>query len=210
MTEASRQALSILRNTGNFQWEIALFLVLVIYVYAVEIQKRNWDAILIGLLFISGDFIWEIINALILHFTGFAPLWSTPGNTSFLLLVGINIEIFLLFSITGIIFVKLLPEDRNVRILGVPNRIFIPFAVGVFSILVEIALNRFQALVWDYRCWGNWPHIWSLIINYMVPYFLVCWGYFNVSTRGKAAVLGVFTAVNVTAWIVFVNLLGWI
>ena len=210
MTEASLQALSILRSTAHFQWYIVPFLVLVIYVYAVEIQKRNWDAVLIGLLFISGDFIWEMINALILRFTQYAPLWSTPGDTAYLILVGINIEIFLLFSITGIIFVKLLPEDRHIKIMGLPNRIFIPLAVGAFSICVEILLNRFNALVWEYRYWGNWPHIWSLIINYMLPYFLICWGYFNVSTKGKAVVLSVFMAINVISWIVFVNILGWI
>lgn len=210
MTDASLQALNILRSTEHFKWYIVPFLVLVIYVYAVEIQKRNWDAVLIGLLFIAGDFIWEIINALILHFTQYAALWSTPGDTAYLILVGINIEIFLLFSITGIIFVKILPEDRAVKITGIPNRIFIPLVVGAFSICIEILLNRFNALVWEYRCWGNWPHIWSLIINYMTPYFLICWGYFNVSTRGKAAVLAVFLSVNIVSWIVFVNVLGWI
>ncbi len=210
MTDASLQALNILRSTENFKWYIVPFLVLVIYVYAAEIQRKNWDAVLIGLLFIAGDFLWEIINALILHFTRYAALWSTPGDTAYLILVGINIEIFLLFSITGIIFVKLLPEDRAVKILGIPNRIFVPLAVGSFSICVEIILNRFNALVWEYKYWGNWPHIWSLIINYMAPYFLICWGYFNVSKKGKALVLAVFLSVNIVSWILFVNILGWI
>lgn len=210
MTEASIKALDILRDTGNFHWSVITLAALVIYIYANEVQKRNWDAVLIGLLLIAGDFAWEIINALILHFTQHAALWSAPTNTSYLILVGINIEIFLMFSVLGIIIVKFLPEDKNLKILKIPNRIFIPFVLGAIGICIELMLNKMNLLIWDNKYWGNWPHTWSLVINYMAPFFLITWGHFNLSQKQKSIILFCLIAVNTISWVVFVNILGWI
>ena len=70
------------------------------------------------------DWINEVANALVLHFTDRAAVWTTTGDTSFQILVGLNIEISFMFLIYGIVFVKFLPPDPALRILGVPNRVF--------------------------------------------------------------------------------------
>ena len=41
MADSARQALSILRDAGQFQWYVIPMLALVAYVYANEIEKKN-------------------------------------------------------------------------------------------------------------------------------------------------------------------------
>ncbi len=212
MTEASIRALEILRNPGQFQWTILFGLGLMLYVYINEIQHRNWDAVLIGLLFSAGEFIWEMMNALVLYVTGYSAIWTTPGQTSYLVLVGVNIEILLLFSLAGVCLVKLLQtfkDDPQARILGVSFKFFIPFALGLFCVLVECALNKAGVLVWTWKYW-NWPHIWTIVINYMTPFFLLTWAHFNISRKGKVFWLCGLLIINELMWVVFVNHLHWI
>ncbi|MBW1989496.1 MAG: hypothetical protein JRI97_08115 [Deltaproteobacteria bacterium] len=210
MTEASAQALSILRDPGLFNWSVVTLMALVAYAYANEIGKKNWSVVLMGLILPAGDMTWEMINALVLHFSNHAPLWCTPGRTSFLILVGINVEILFMFLLMGMVFVKLFPGDKSTKILGVPNRVFIPVAAGLFCIAVELTLNRMGYLVWQNKYWGNWPHTWTLFVNYLVPFFAITWGHFHLSDYTKGMILIIILAVDTAMWMVFVNLLGWI
>ena len=47
--EATAAALVILRNPATFRWYVIPLLALVVYVYANEIQHRNWRAVAAGL-----------------------------------------------------------------------------------------------------------------------------------------------------------------
>ena len=85
------------------------------YVYAVEVERRRWDIILAGLAFWLMDWFNELVNSAIFHASDRAPLWTVTGDTSFLILIGLNIEICLLFLISGIVFVKSLPPQRLPR-----------------------------------------------------------------------------------------------
>lgn len=49
MTESARQALSILRDGSQFQWYLIPLFALVVYVYAVEVERRNWNLVFAGL-----------------------------------------------------------------------------------------------------------------------------------------------------------------
>lgn len=40
------------------------------------------------------------------------------GRPAYLLLVGLNIEISMMFAVAGVVFAKLLPEDQTRKILG--------------------------------------------------------------------------------------------
>ena len=84
-------------------------LVLVLYVYAVEVERRRWDIVLAGVAFWLADWINEIANSLILHFSDRAALWTVTGDTAYLVLIGLAIEISLMFAISGVVFAKTLP-----------------------------------------------------------------------------------------------------
>src|SRR3972149_9692611 len=120
-TEASLEALRILRDGDQFQWYVIPLFALAVYVYAVEIERRNWNLVLAGLAFWGMDWFNEIWNALVLHLTQYAPVWGAPGDTAYLILIGLNIEICFMFAVAGVSFSKMLPAERSMRLLGVPT-----------------------------------------------------------------------------------------
>jgi len=80
--EATQIALSILRKGENFQWYVIAFLALVVYVYFNEISKKNWKGVAAGLALYSVHWFYEIMNALIQHFSGHA-LWTVLTRPAF-------------------------------------------------------------------------------------------------------------------------------
>lgn len=209
MTDASVQALSVLRITDNMQWYIIPLLVSVFYVYFVEIEKRNWSPVLLGLAFWAGEFIWEMFNALILHFTNYAPLWTTPGKSAFVIYAGLNIEISFFFAVYGLIVLKILPEDKKMKIMGIPNRIFIPVILGLCGLFVEVLLNKSNMLIWSYNFW-NWPNVYLIAVAYCLPMLVLVWLHDTLSLRAKKIGLVLVSVLAVVCHIVFASILGWV
>jgi hypothetical protein len=210
MTEASRQALEILRDTSLFQWYVVPLFAIAVYVYAVEIERRNWSIVLAGLAFFGMDVFNETWNALVLHFTDRSAVWTTPGDTAYLILVGLTIEISFMFAVAGVAFVKLLPADKNMRILGIPNRWFFAVVNSVFCVFVEVLLNRADALVWEYP-WWNFPNVWLIVLFGYLPFMTVAfWVYDMERIRNKITAVSAIYAVDLAAIILFGVLLGWI
>jgi hypothetical protein len=209
MSEASMQALSILRSSDNFQWYVIPLLMFVGYVYLQEVERRNWNAVLVGLTFWAGEFIWEMFNSLVLHWSGYAGMWGAPGKTAFLIYSGLNIEISFMFAVYGITLIKVLPADRSLRILGMPNRFIIPVAYGLLGVGVEIVLNRMGALTWDYS-WWSWPNVWLIIVAYTLPCWFICWYADNVGNRVKSILLACTIACAILCHIVFAVVLKWV
>src|SRR5512143_1673599 len=109
-TDSARSASALLRDGSNFQWHVIPLLLLVLYVYANEIERRNWNVVFAGLALWAADWFNEIWNALLFHVNGVAPAWSTPAGSAYVLLIGINVEISLMFAIMGIVVAKTLPK----------------------------------------------------------------------------------------------------
>lgn len=209
-TESAAQALSILRDGSLFQWYVIPLFALVVYVYANEIEKRNWSLVFAGQAFWGMDWFNEIWNSLVFHFTQYAPVWGAPGKTAYLILIGLNIEICFMFAIAGITFAKMLPPDRKARILGLPNRLFIAVAGAAFCVFVEVLLNAVGALTWDYP-WWNAGAPWLIFVFGYLTFFLVSFWIFDMPTiRKKLTVLGVIYSVDILALLVFGVALRWI
>src|SRR4030065_2295025 len=107
MTKASREPLDIQRDKSLFQWYVVPLFAIAVYVYAVEIERRNWSIVLAGLAFFGMDVFNETWNALVLHFTDRSAVWTTPGDTAYLILVGLTIEISFIFAVAGVAFAKM-------------------------------------------------------------------------------------------------------
>ena len=174
-TASALQAAQILRDGSQFQWYLIPFLALVLYVYHVEIERKNWDLVFAGLAFWGMDWFNEIWNALVYHFSNFAPVWGAPGDTAYLILIGLNIEICMMFAIAGIVFGKVLPKDKSMKILGISNRIVFAVMGSAFCVFVECLLNAVNALTWDYAWWGmSAPWLIFLVrIPSLLPGFLL-------------------------------------
>jgi hypothetical protein len=209
-TDSTVQALNILRDPGYFQWYVIPLLAFVVYVYAVEIERKNWNVVMAGLAFYGLEWFMEILNGLWLHFSRYSAVWTTPGDTAYLLLIGLNIEISMMFAVAGVVFAKLLPEDRTRKIVGLPNRWFFVIANSVFCVFVEVVLNRWGALVWAYP-WWNWPNVWLIIIiGYSLFMIFSFWVYDLESMRKKVTVVSTMYAVDIVCLIVFMGILRWI
>jgi len=210
VTEASEQALKILRDESLFQWYLIPLFAFVVYVYAVEVERRNWSGVFAGLAFYGMDLFNETWNALVLHFTDRSAVWTTPGDTAYLIFVGLTIEISAMFAVAGVAFTKMLPADKSLRILGIPNRWFFAVANAILCVFVEVLLNRADVLVWEYP-WWNFPNIGLIFLLGYLPFMAVSfWVYDMEKIRNKIATVLVIYAVDLPAVILFAGLLGWI
>ena len=209
-TEHALEALSILRDGSLFQWYVIPIFALVVYVYAVEIERRNWNLVFAGLAFWGMDWFNEIWNSLVFHFTDFAPMWAAPGKTAFLILIGLNVEIMFMFAIAGIAFGKMLPPDPKMKILGIPNRIFLAAVNSIFCVVVEIWLNSVDALTWDWSFWSAKSPIPIVLFGYMHFFLVSYWVHDMKSVRSKVITVGVIFGVVIVSAILFGPILGWI
>jgi hypothetical protein len=183
---------------------------LALYVYAVEVERRRWDIVLAGVAFWLMDWFNELINSGILHVTDRAPLWTVTGDTSYLILVGLGVEISLLFLISGVVFVKTLPPDPKLRILGVPNRVVLVLAFSCLCVLVEVFLESTGYFTWEYW-WWNVPFVPLIVIFGYATFFAVAaWVYdMRDDHRRQLRVVGGLAAVDVTLGVAL-GLAGWL
>jgi len=209
-TDSALEAMRLLRDGSSFQWYVIPLFALAVYVYAVEIERQNWSLFLAGLAYWGMDWFNEIWNGLVFHFTNYAPVWGAPGNTAYLILIGLNIEIMFMFSIAGIAFAKMLPRDIHLKIFGIPNRLVFAVLGSAFCVFVEILLNQVSALTWEYPWWSAQSPWLIFLIGYL-PFFLVSfWVYDMENTRKQAITVGVIFTIDIIGLILFLGILKWI
>jgi hypothetical protein len=210
LTPSTRQAEYLLRAPGLFHWSTVTLLALVVYVYAVEVERANWSAVLAGLAFWLMDWFNEIVNSLVLHFSGTAPLWAVTGTSSFVILIGLTVEISLFFAINGVVFVKLLPREARTRILGVPNRWAIAIALSLVSVGVELLLHADGVFHWHYWWWNvaSFPVI--VVFGYLTFYVVAFWVYDMTARARQIAVVAALAALDLAGGLVFGPIAGWI
>jgi hypothetical protein len=181
------------------------------YIYANEVERKNWSLILAGLSLWLMDWFNEIWNGLVFHFTKFAPVWGTPDNgSSLVILIGLNIEICFMFAIMGIVMCKLLPADKNLKIFGIPNRLVFIVVNAILAVGIEYLLNWVGALTWEYP-WWNVGAPWLIWLIGYVPFFVVSFWVFDMkSIKNKIITVGTIFAVDAVALILFMGILKWI
>lgn len=209
-TDAAQRALTILRDGSQFQWYVIPFLMLVLYIYAVEIERRNWNLVFAGLALWGVDWFNEIWNGLVFHFTQYAPVWGAPGRTAYLILIGLNIEICFMFACAGIVVAKTLPADKNMKILGLPNRWVLAVCASAFCVFVEFFLNAVGALTWDYWWWNMRAPLLILIFGYLTFFVVSFWVHDMPTVRRKAQTVAAIFAFDAVCLIVFAGVLKWI
>ena len=215
-TAASQQALVGLRDLSTLKWYVIPLLAVVFYIYTVEIKKArataNWDAILAGLTLFGMDFINETWNGWVFHLTGHSAFWTTPGPTALRTMVGWNIEIMFMFSISGIIYYNTLSDNRRACIVGLPDRWFWAVGYAAFCVFVECLLNKGGLLVWEYPWWTR--SLGGIGLIFLFGYFhfyvaiIIMLGLKTL--RAKVWAVSSLYAVGVVANIVCLGFLGWV
>jgi hypothetical protein len=203
--EATARALSALRDGSNFQWYVIPLFAFVVYIYLAEIGRKNWKGVAAGLSLYAVHWLYEIGNALIQHFSGHA-LWTVPTGSSYLLLVGVGVELSLMFAAAGLILSRLLPEDPKARLLGINNRVLFAVANAALYSVIEIFLASTPAFVWVYPWWGAIP----VFITVYIPFFLVSFLCHDWKPGTQRLVIGTLFGVDAAALAVFAGILKWI
>ena len=158
-----------MRTTDNFNWTfIALLAVVIVGIRIPQWKKKNYNGMAAALALYGVHWLYEIANAVICHFTGYALWHVSPESTSFILLVGVSWELSLMFSVAGFMSVELLPEDKNKKILGINNRVLFAIGNALFFSVFEIFLASTPAFIWVYKWWGALP----VFITTYIPFFL--------------------------------------
>lgn len=203
--EATQHALNILRSGDQFQWYVIALLVIVIYIYTNEYEKGNYRVIAGGLSLYMVHWLVEIANALIQHFSGHA-LWTVPSGTAFAILVGVGIEISLMFSIAGLAACKMMPKDPTQKILGLNNRLFFTIGNAALASILEMFLVQTPTFVWVYPWWGAFP----VFMTVYIPFFAAaCYGH-DWPVRTQKLFIGSLFSINATALVLFGAFLQWI
>lgn len=210
VTDFTTEAQDLLRDPTQFKWYAVTLLVLVMYVYSVEVERRRWDILLAGVTLWLADWINEIANSLVLHFTDRAAIWTTTGDTAYLILIGLTLEISLMFAISGIVFAKSLPEDKKQRLLGLPNRLTIALAFSVLAVVVELLLHATGYFHWEYWWWNTSFVLPILVFGYLWFFLIAAYVYDLPDNRRRLRVVGVMAAIVAASLVAFGPLLNWI
>ena len=164
------------RSTENFNWTFIFILAVVFYVYWSEIHKKNYEAVFAGLALYGVHWLYEIVNAIIGHISGY-PLWSVSNDsTTFILLIGVSWELSMMFSLAGIISFKMMPKDRTKRYFakgkfkGISCKLVVAIEMSLLFALFEsfLAGTSNHSFIWVYPWWGVLP----VFITTYVPFFL--------------------------------------
>ena len=164
------------RSTENFNWTFIFILAVVFYIYWTEFHNKKYDMIFAGLALYGVHWLYEICNAIIAHLAGY-PLWSVSNeSTTFILLIGVCWELSMMFSIAGMISLKMLPEDRSTRYFakdgkkGIDCRLAGAISMALLFALVEsfLAATSNHSFIWVYKWWGVLP----VFITTYIPFFL--------------------------------------
>ncbi|WP_371805981.1 hypothetical protein [Candidatus Lokiarchaeum ossiferum] len=199
--EATAQALAILRDPSYFQWYVIPLLVIVMFIYFTEMGKKNWKGIAGGMMLYGIHWFVEIVNALIQHWSGHA-LWTVPTGTAYLILVGVGIELSLMFSIAGLATTRLLPEDKTEKVLGVNVRIFYGVFNAALASIIEIFLVTTPAFVWVYPWWGAL----TVFLFVYIPFFLGATYAYYWKAKTQKIVLSSIWGLNIILLAIFIPL----
>ena len=217
-TDATNQAIELLRNPNHFQWYLIPIFVSIFLMYFTEAEKKNWNVVMAGLAFYGLEWFFEILNSLFFYVHGTSALWTAPSvnaatgvvNSAYVFLVGLNIEISLMFLFLGIVCAKLLPTDKKKKVLGINNRVFYAVFFAILCVIVEIILNFWNALIWEYPWWNWYNPILIIFIAYSPLIFFSYWVYDINSMKKKVIVTATMYAIDIVMLVLFIGILGWI
>ena len=198
---AAERAIAAVRDPSNFHWSILTLFALVLTTYCGEIKAKNYKAVASAAMLYSIHWLYEIANAVICHVTGYA-LWTvSPESTSFILLIGVSAELSLMFSVAGFTC-KLLPEDKNAKILGINSRWFMGIAFAAFCSVFEIFLAWTPAFIWVYPWWGALP----VFITTYIPFFVGAYLVYDLEPKKQWTAVGTLVGINVLLLAVLIPL----
>lgn len=200
----SAESLAVLRDYSRYQWYVIALFGLVSFAYAKEVEKKNWSAVFAGLTFVFVNLFNELWNGLIFTFTGgYSAYWMLGYPSAYNPLIGWCVEIICCFLLFGLVITKGIPEDKNKKFFGfLNNRIVIAFAWATTAVVLEMILNSFGALIWNYWWWSTRFPFFLLILAYF-PFALAAYFVYDMNdTKKQAWFTGILGGTLTVAYVV--------
>lgn len=190
-SDYTESALKILRKPQlTMQWYIIPLFVITLYIITKELHEKHYKVVLGAFALWGVDIFNEIWNSMICFLSGHAPVWGTPvvgaGQTSWLLMIGYNVEISMMFLIMGVMACLTLPKDPKKKILGINNRIFFAVVLTTAAVIVECFLNYCGVLTWEWSFWQR-NNPWLLWLIGYLPFFSAAFYVHDRPTIKKSA-----------------------
>jgi hypothetical protein len=211
MDQAVNNALGILRSTHTANWSLAIIMCVIFYVYAVEAGRKNWYLFLFSIGWLAVELmVLELPNSLLIHFSnGTKFLWLSSTNTNYLFMAGINIEIFMSLALGTLAFLKLLPEDKELKIWGIPNRYLFVVGASFACFLAEQIWNQTGLLLYHFT---YWPIV--VFFGYWIIWYLIVWFYDTLkeklTLKQMVITAGGLVVIEVITFVIFGVILEWI
>jgi hypothetical protein len=211
MSDYSVSALKILRNPqATMKWYIVPLFVILLYTLTREFKEKKYNALLGAAALWGMDLFNEIINSIVFHTTGFAPIWGTPnvGGTSFLILIGYNLEISITFAFMGLMACHSLPADKHKKIFGINNRIVFVVVMTALAVLIECFLNYAGLLTWEYPWWSRKFPFLIFVFGYLTFFTIATVVHDMEKYKSKFITLGILYGVDILLLLIFGSI-GW-
>jgi hypothetical protein len=190
------------RSTSNFNWSTIFFLAVVVFIYWDLIYKKEWKMVIAGISLYATHWLCEITNALIAKIWKY-PLWAvTNDSTSYILLIGVSVELSLMFAIAGMVAWRMLPADRTKKILGLPCKWFVVISMSILFSVIEIFLHSTGKFIWVYPWWGAI----LVCITVYVPFFIAAVFVPDASPKFQKIFLSSIIGLNIVLLAVLVPL----
>ena len=194
-SEYTQSAFKILRNPqATMQWYTVPLFVITLYIIAKELHEEHYKIVLGAFALWGVDIFNEIWNSMICFISGYAPVWGTPvgvGDTSWLLMIGYNVEISMMFLIMGVYACLSLPKDKDKKILGINNRVFYAIALTTTAVIVECFLNYCNVLTWEWSFWTRKNPFLLWLIGYLPFFSAAFYTHDRPTVKDSAKVVGV-------------------
>ena len=212
-SDYTQSALTILRKPQlTMHWYVVPIFVITLYCITKEISQGNYKVVLGAFALWGVDIFNEIWNSMICFSSGWAPVWGTPvgvGNTSWLLMIGYNIEISFMFLFMGMMACHSLPKDPKAKIFGINNRIFLACVLTTTAVIVECFLNYCGILTWEWSFWQR-SCPWILWLIGYLPFFSAAFYVYDRPTlKQSALVTGGILGFDIIL-IIICAFIGWI
>lgn len=212
-SEYTQSAMEILRKPQlTLQWYTVPLFVITLYILTKELHEKHYKVVLGAFALWGVDIFNEIWNSIICHVSGYAPVWGTPvgvGNSSWLLMIGYNVEISMMFLIMGVMACLTLSEDPKQKILGINNRIFYAVILTTAAVCIECFLNYCGILTWEWSFWQR-NNPWLLWLIGYLPFFSAAfYTHDRPTVKGSAKVVGCILGFDAVL-IIVCAFLGWI
>ena len=115
-----------------------------------------------------------------------------------------------MFALAGIVYAKLLPPDRRLRVVGVPNRLALALGLSIVSVAVELFLHATGTFHWEYWWWNVASAPVIVVFGYLWFYLFAAWVFDAPTPRRRCTRVGGLAAVDVAMALVFGVGLGWL